>query len=201
MNENTRKSELGGFIQTRGGNFSPEPEIKRHKLDPCPDYDCSTRNCQFYHDFYDRRRDPEKYEYQPKPCRYVESYGTWGDPRGCRKRDSCEFCHTANELQHHPKQVFKETPRKQEEDVRRGNETIGMEIQRLEEEEARLIRDIEEMKKANLCAMCEGANFAVVYVPCYHPMCFMCNYKTNSRCLKCGSLIEEIHKKPVTKPV
>jgi|ERR1719265_1067033 len=62
--------------------------LSRFKISPCTKkYKHSNKTCLYYHDNFDRRRDPTKYNYLSEMCWYVTNHQT------CPKGDECNFCH------------------------------------------------------------------------------------------------------------
>jgi hypothetical protein len=75
--------------------------VETYRTVACSNRGCSRKNCLYYHDVTERRRDPKKFTYNNKVCKNIIKGKDFLDPRNCRLKDNCVFCHTKCELEYH----------------------------------------------------------------------------------------------------
>jgi len=93
-------SPMDSIINQEKPKSSNKFDIKTYKTIECENDDCDCKNCIFYHNILERRRQIIKYK--PEMCPKVFIEGRFESPLKCPKGDNCEYCHTKNELYYHP---------------------------------------------------------------------------------------------------
>lgn len=181
---------------------------------------CADRNCFRYHNIMQKRRPVELLKYQPKPCFNVYRNEKWGNPEICPKGESCEYCHTENELIHHinpfipvVKTVNQNLVVADRDDMRifSGNVKLNSEIVLLKEKIEALKQEIrareqdvrlkssqvpkveekiQSLKSILLCSLCNFNFFEYIAVPCGHVLCSEC--ARIEKCSKCDIYIQLI---------
>eukprot|EP00826_Nyctotherus_ovalis_P044799 TRINITY_DN4875_c0_g5_i1.p1 TRINITY_DN4875_c0_g5~~TRINITY_DN4875_c0_g5_i1.p1 ORF type:complete len:252 (-),score=63.09 TRINITY_DN4875_c0_g5_i1:50-805(-) len=68
----------------------------------CPNKsECNNKNCLYWHNTLERRRNPKKYNYDNMMCSKAFNGEKYVDPINCVNKDECVHCHTKNELYYH----------------------------------------------------------------------------------------------------
>jgi hypothetical protein len=177
----------------------------KYKVYQCTIPDCKIPSCPFFHKLQERRRDTEKFAYEPKPCFAVYN-GIWNDPVKCKKGDRCEYSHTSKELDFHPKHC-QPTNRPQEEGKRniRNEPSVQNFINKINKykvEIRELEKDIQEksiklqnvdqeifnLKAMVLCYVCGNDAYDWI-LPCGHLLCTKCKATVVAQCLLCNQSV------------
>lgn len=79
-------------------------DIATYKIYKCPSTACKLKPCAYYHNQYDRRRDPKTHAYCSIPCKnvYDSSRKKFSHPEKCKNGDECKYAHTKFEAYYHP---------------------------------------------------------------------------------------------------
>lgn len=165
---------------------------------------CNLRNCEFFHGNRDRRRDPAKYQYDPKPCFSIFVDGHWDYNKKCMRGDNCSYSHNHSEINLHPnfkenqgqKRNFKQNLVERENrkiekalnDLIVEIEEIDNLIQKKKEELYEVQYNIEEIQKQAFCSKCckSPLNYAL---PCGHLLCENCKNNASISCPICQTRI------------
>lgn len=184
----------------------------------CSVQGCNERNCFRYHNFMQIRRPVEQFKYLPKPCFNVYSNEKWGNPEACPRGDSCEYCHTENELVHHinpyvprVKTVNQNLVVADRDNMRvyTGNQKLNSEIVLLKDKIEALKQEIrareqdvrfksgqvpkvdekiQGLRNILLCSLCNLNFFEYIATPCGHVLCSEC--ARMEKCSKCDGYIQ-----------
>eukprot|EP00826_Nyctotherus_ovalis_P058366 TRINITY_DN8013_c0_g1_i4.p1 TRINITY_DN8013_c0_g1~~TRINITY_DN8013_c0_g1_i4.p1 ORF type:complete len:240 (+),score=49.29 TRINITY_DN8013_c0_g1_i4:70-789(+) len=77
--------------------------LEMYRTMPCPSgAKCTRTRCLCYHDLSERRRNVKDIQYSNKVCKSMVKGNKYLDPKMCKLKDKCEWCHTKSELYYHP---------------------------------------------------------------------------------------------------
>lgn len=91
-----------GLQQKKPSSF----EWKSFKTEMCENLQCKIEDCVKFHDFMERRRNPDSFFYSVVPCNFVYKDFVFAAPGNCPNKDLCELAHTKNEVYYH-KDLYK----------------------------------------------------------------------------------------------
>jgi hypothetical protein len=172
-----------------------------YKIFECIFPQCILSTCPFYHNISDRRRDPNKFFYECKPCHIYSKGNIWSYSAKCFKADTCRFCHSNNELQYHPdsRQVEENSEvkvvkvrdssnvlQKCEEIIFLREELLGVEKENYlkKAELDKIEEEVNEFKRISMCFCC-GMNVYIFFLPCGHLCCQDCRDDIKESCPRC----------------
>lgn len=184
---------------------------EKFKVYHCAIQNCSFKNCPFYHNSTDRRRELSKFAYEPKGCFAIYKGGIWYDPEICKKGDKCDYAHNQIEMNFHPKHN-QPTSNPEKEEEKNSNvitetvQSLVSEINKCKSENRKLEKEIseknrkleettqniKEMWRFVLCAACRNDIFGWV-LPCGHLLCTACKQIVEKFCPVCGVQVDIVN--------
>ncbi len=178
---------------------------RRYKARPCPNVHCSDKQCPFFHNPLERRRDPDEFRYGNLVCEKVLVDGHYSDPKACPRGDRCPNCHTKNEFYYHEMNYKVKDctrgptchygiycPDRHSDDLQltpSNEDDVARRLQTMCEELKQEIREVEAVRQNWKCSRCgqlvRDRSMAMIVLCCRYISCSDCTKRFN-RCFKCG---------------
>ena len=185
----------------------------------CENFYCDQNNCFYYHNDKQYRRPQSHFFYKPSPCFNVFRNDYWEHPSICRKKESCKFSHTKNEITYYIGQetrgfdnFYNEKNTLQSEEFVSLSENfcnneieyfissisgLNKEINEKSEECNKKMQKLQDLNRLikdyesrNFCVLCWRNHYTCIALPCGHPLCSKCRSLPN--CPKCNYKCDQI---------